>query len=358
FNVFQKYKKDNQKDNAIEWIENAIKNEKVKLILFNDLINSEELGSGGFGCIRKATWIKTRSCVVYKRLTNIEAIKGNILNAFIHELQIHLCLDSSDRIVRCLDQNTKDFLLIMQYANGGDLQNYLEKNHKNLTWENKKKLAFQIAEGLNYLHNENILHRDLHSKNIVIHNGNAKITDFGISKNMNTQNSINIIGTFGRIPYVDPKKLLDLNYQYTKFSDIYSYGVLMWEISSEVPPFKNIIRNEEHLLRIEIIKGVREKAIEGTPKIYEDLYKKCWDSTPEKRPRIRKILEEFKKMGFGIDVMDDSTYVNLDPKEMEINVKNTSTEVNNDLIQANQSISLDSAMSETHYDLNSIPYSL
>jgi serine/threonine protein kinase len=49
----------------------------------------------------------------------------------------------------------------MQYANDGDLQNYLKNNFMNLTWDDKKKLAFQIADGLNYLHNENILHRDL-----------------------------------------------------------------------------------------------------------------------------------------------------------------------------------------------------
>ncbi|CAG8679615.1 2693_t:CDS:1, partial [Funneliformis mosseae] len=90
---FNNFQKDYQKDNAIEWIENALKNEKVKFILFNDLINSEELGSGGFGCIRKATWIKTRSYIVYKRLTNMKSVKGSILNAFIHELQIHLQLD-------------------------------------------------------------------------------------------------------------------------------------------------------------------------------------------------------------------------------------------------------------------------
>ena len=49
----------------------------------------------------------------------------------------------------------------MEYANGGDLQHYLKNNFKNLTWDKKNKLAFQIADGLNYLHNENVLHRDL-----------------------------------------------------------------------------------------------------------------------------------------------------------------------------------------------------
>jgi serine/threonine protein kinase len=52
-------------------------------------------------------------------------------------------------------------LLVTQYADGGDLRNYLKNNFKNLTWQEKKKLAFQIVDGLNYLHNENILHRDL-----------------------------------------------------------------------------------------------------------------------------------------------------------------------------------------------------
>ncbi|CAI2172466.1 18843_t:CDS:2 [Funneliformis geosporum] len=189
----------------------------------------------------------------------------------------------------------------MQYANDGDLQNYLEKNFKNLTWDNKKMIAFQIAEGLNYLHNENILHRDLHSKNIVIHDGNAKITDFGLSKNMNSKYSTIHIGTFGRIPYVDPKKLLDLNFQYEKASDIYSYGVIMWEISSGFSPFKNLTSKcDLELLYLKIPKGYREDNVEVTPEDYKDLYEKCWDSLPDKRPSIKKVLEEFKKMGANI----------------------------------------------------------
>jgi serine/threonine protein kinase len=60
-----------------------------------------------------------------------------------------------------LDEITKEYLLVLQYADSGDLQNYLEYNFNRLTWNDKKKLAFQIADGLNYLHNENVLHRDL-----------------------------------------------------------------------------------------------------------------------------------------------------------------------------------------------------
>ncbi|CAB5342192.1 unnamed protein product [Rhizophagus irregularis] len=87
---------------------------------------------------------------------------------------------TADRIVRYLgiSQDGKDYLLVTEYADGGDLRNYLKNNFKNLTWHDKKKLAYQIADGLNYLHNENVLHRDLHSKNIVIHETNAKIIDF------------------------------------------------------------------------------------------------------------------------------------------------------------------------------------
>ena len=89
-------------NNAIKWIKDALKNKTVNSIPFNQLKNSEPINKGGFGCIMKAIWTKTNNYVVYKKLTNTAAIKHDTLNAFIHELQIHLHLDYSDRIVRCL----------------------------------------------------------------------------------------------------------------------------------------------------------------------------------------------------------------------------------------------------------------
>ncbi|RGB22418.1 kinase-like domain-containing protein [Rhizophagus diaphanus] len=187
---------------------------------------------------------------------------------------MHLHLNYSDRIIRyfgiSLDPKTNEYLLIMQYADGGDLQNHLKNNFKNLTWNDKKKLAFQIADGLNYLHNENILHRDLHSKNVVIHETNAKITDFDL-----------------KFPYAEP-------------SDIYSFGVLMWEISSGYPPFKD--NDNKIALAVSISNGVREVTIPDTPKEYENLYKNCWNQEPEQRPTINEILNEFERMGFGNNV--------------------------------------------------------
>ncbi|CAI2188000.1 6332_t:CDS:2, partial [Funneliformis geosporum] len=78
----------------------------------------------------------------------------------------------------------------------------------------------------------------IHSKNIVIHNDNAKITDFGISKIEN--NPTRHLGPCGSSAYMEPQILKDHKFIYIKASDIYSYGVLMWEISSGYSPFKGL----------------------------------------------------------------------------------------------------------------------
>ncbi|CAB5134431.1 unnamed protein product [Rhizophagus irregularis] len=210
----------------------------------------------------------------------------------------------------------------MQYADGSDLQSYLKDNFKNLTWDDKKKLAFQIADGLNYLHNENILHRDLHSKNIVIHEHNAKITDFGISKIQNDPNSTVYMGNFGVISYMEPKRIFDQNFPYTKSSDIYSFGVLMWEISSGYSPFKDW---DKASLPYKINNGVREDTIPDTPIEYEKLYKNCWDQEPERRPTINDVLDEFEKMGFGINARNKSIKDN-ENSTSELQINNESLE--------------------------------
>jgi serine/threonine protein kinase len=107
------------------------------------------------------------------------------------------------------------------------------------------------------------------------------------------------MGNFGVIAYMEPKRIIDQKFPYTKSSDIYSFGVLMWEISSGYPPFKNSDYNIA--LGFAINNGTRETIIPGTPIEYENLYKNCWNKEPDQRPIISEILDDFKKMNIGIE---------------------------------------------------------
>ncbi|CAG8445248.1 7376_t:CDS:2 [Acaulospora colombiana] len=151
-------------EDASEWLTNAVEKGHVKFISYEHLKvdNNLPIESGYFGSITKAVWKGEH--VVLKRLRNIAEIRGNTLKAFTHELKIHMRMEYRDRIVRCLgisqDPETLEHLLVMKYANNGDLRKYLKEN-KNLSWEKRYHLALQIAEGLKCLHEEDIIHKDL-----------------------------------------------------------------------------------------------------------------------------------------------------------------------------------------------------
>src|ERR1044072_5561741 len=116
-----------------------------------------------------------------------------------------------------------------------------------------------------------------------------------------TNSSIHI-GHFGRIAYMEPQILANPDFQYIKASDIYSYGVLMWEISSGCIPFKDRFNNHHAIVHAIVYNKARENPILNTPEDYEELYKKCWNQEPEQRPSIEEVLKEFSKMDLIISI--------------------------------------------------------
>src|SRR5688572_19972848 len=108
--------------------------------------------------------------------------------------------------------------------------------------------------------------------NILVHQKNIKLADFGLSKKIaeKSSNTNHQSERFGVLPYIDPKSLDDKNYKLNKKSDVYSIGILMWQISSGRRPFEGT--EYDVTLALEIKNGKREEIIDGTPLGYSNLY--------------------------------------------------------------------------------------
>ncbi|CAI2165718.1 8296_t:CDS:2 [Funneliformis geosporum] len=199
----------------------------------------------------------------------------------------------------------------MEFADGGALRNYLKHNFNKLSWGDKSNLASQLACAVSCLHDEGIVHRDLHSGNILIHQGVIKLADFGLSKRIEA--ATNQLKVFSVIPYVDPKSFIrkydntSQQYRLNEKSDVYSVGVLLWELTSGLPPFHDKDEVYDIGLAIEISQGLRESIVSGTPEDYVKIYIDCWDNEPDNRPSMNKVIDELNAIITKANIIDFPT---------------------------------------------------
>src|SRR3954453_57962 len=156
-----------------------------------------------------------------------------------------------------------------------DLRKYLQQNHNQLTWKERIQITTNIINALDDVQRENAIHRDLHSGNMLYSESRFDISDLGFCGPADKP----LKSIYGNLPYIAPEVIAGK--ETTFASDIYSIGMIMWEISSGQPPF---INKHSYDLAIKIINGMRPKVIPGTPLTYKELMEQCWDADPTKRP--------------------------------------------------------------------------
>ncbi|CAJ0828482.1 176_t:CDS:2 [Entrophospora sp. SA101] len=277
-----------------KWLDDAIKNEHINLYEYGSFVDFELIGKGACGRVFRARSTRYQKTMALKELNNVS------FDLLVNEMKQHRKVESHDNIIR-------QYILVVEYADSGTLRSYLKKNR--LSWDVKLKLGKQIVSAVACLHANEIVHRDL-VKNILIHSGVAKLSDFGIAKRVIEPTS-SLVKSLGSVEYSDPQYLKNQTYSRNSKSDTYSVGVLLWEISSGRIPFESVPR--DYSLVYSIIEGNREKIIKGTPKKYVDVYKDCWNDDPEKRPYLIKVLEELEKVDINVLTDDDSSEINKNP---------------------------------------------
>ena len=183
--------------------------------------------------------------------------------------------------------------MVLDYAEGGDLNFWMNLNYGDFDWKNKLLVLLNIIIGLEEIHRKQMVHHDFHTGNILLNiknlrhssnSNNVRISDMGLCGEINNIDKTKI---YGVMPYLAPEVLKGK--PYTQAADIYSFGMIMYFVVTGKQPFANCAHDE--ILALNICNGIRPEINEPeAPKCYIDLMKKCWDSNPDNRPSVAQMI--------------------------------------------------------------------
>ncbi|XP_061175578.1 uncharacterized protein LOC133184504 [Saccostrea echinata] len=277
------------------------------IIKYSDLELGKTIGRGGFGVVYQA---KYKGSVVAVKKLRVTCVPKCLLQEFYAEINILNRLEHSF-IVKFIGACTTvpNLCIVMEYmqmslydalhVDRGDLDDFTD--------EDRLVMIQQTLLGLKYLHDKNIAHCDIKSGNILIdHDGEkfivAKLSDFGLSM-MSHEPAKNA----GTPRYSSPEILRgeSLNLNQMKMSDMYSYGLVVFEIICEKEPFANLSFEQLHIQVGK--KGLYPQFPEG---IHPDVHLAaqllaCWDRNPTNRPTARSFLRVVNRLSCVYEITDE-----------------------------------------------------
>ncbi|XP_032592708.1 tyrosine-protein kinase Fer isoform X2 [Drosophila grimshawi] len=250
----------------------------------DDVVLLEKIGRGNFGDVYKAKLKSTKQDVAVKtcRMTLPDEQKrkflqeGRILKQYDHPNIVKL-------IGICVQK--QPIMIVMELVPGGSLLNFLRKNSNGLQTRQQMGMCRDAAAGMRYLESKNCIHRDLAARNCLVDfEHSVKISDFGMSRE---EEEYIVSDGMKQIPvkWTAPEAL---NFgKYTTLCDVWSYGILMWEIFSKGDTPYSGMSNSRARERIDT--GYRMPTPDHTPPEMYRLMLKCWAADVESRPHFDEI---------------------------------------------------------------------
>lgn len=269
-------------------LHNPVVKDKKWILNHEDVVLGDLLGKGNFGEVYKGTLQRDKTPVAVK--TCKEDLPPELKIRFLSEARILKQYDHPN-IVKLIGVCTQrqPIYIVMELVPGGDFLSFLRKKKDELKTKQLVRFAVDAAAGMAYLESKNCIHRDLAARNCLVgENSVLKISDFGMSR----QEDDGVYSSSGlkQIPikWTAPEAL---NYgRYSSESDVWSYGILLWEtFSLGVCPYPGMTNQQA---REQVEKGYRMACPQRCPDDVFKVMQRCWQYNPEDRPKFSELQRD------------------------------------------------------------------
>ncbi|XP_021924476.1 tyrosine-protein kinase Btk29A isoform X1 [Zootermopsis nevadensis] len=260
-----------------------------------ELMLLEELGSGQFGVVRRGKWRGSIDVAV-------KMMKEGTMSEddFIEEAKVMTKLQHQNLVqLYGVCSKHRPIYIVTEYMRHGSLLNYLRRHETTLerNVDMLLDMCIQICKGMAYLERHNYIHRDLAARNCLVGSENiVKVADFGLARYVLDDQYTSSGGTKFPIKWAPPEVL-----NYTRFSsksDVWAYGVLMWEVFTCGKMPYGRLKNTEVVERVQ--RGIVLERPKACFKEVYEVMRKCWSHCPEDRPSFRMLKEQLISVSQGL----------------------------------------------------------
>jgi len=256
-------------------------------IKYSDLQHAEKIGQGAFGVVFRAEW--RGILVAVKQLLNQSQLTQVQVDDFLGEVKILQGLRPHPNVVLFIGiaVSPDPISLITEFCEGGDLLSWLVTNKEQVTISQQRSFIRDVALGLRHLHSENIVHRDLAARNILLTRDLlAKVSDFGLSREQESTEESKTTSNVGPLKWMAPEAISDQ--KYSQRSDVYSFGIIVWEITNCCEPYSGITAVNAAM---GVVQNGLRPAVTSVPigSGYVSMMQSCWQQDASQRPTMESI---------------------------------------------------------------------
>ncbi|XP_033135699.1 serine/threonine-protein kinase STY8 isoform X2 [Brassica rapa] len=256
----------------------------------------KKVASGSYGDLHKGTYCSQEVAIKFLKP---ERVNTEILREFSQEVYIMRKVRHKN-VVQFLGACTRSptLCIVTEFMARGSIYDFLHKQKCAFKLQTLLKVALDVAKGMCYLHQNNIIHRDLKTANLLMdEHGLVKVADFGVAR-VQIESGVMTAET-GTYRWMAPEVIEHKPYSHK--ADVFSYAIVLWELLTGDIPYAFLTPLQAAVGVVQ--KGLRPKIPKKTHPRVKGLLERCWQQEPKERPDFEEIIEMLQQIMTEVNVV-------------------------------------------------------